>query len=84
MPLSRDIEMRREITSPLSQVIRTPSGPSRWPKCFAADRKTLEDRFQWQCLIYPEVAGAVQTVFRSPNASNGLYVTMDVGAAPWT
>lgn len=37
-------------------------------------------RFQWQCLLYPEVAAAVQTVFRTPNAPDGLYVTMDVGA----
>ena len=37
-------------------------------------------RYQWQCLIYPEVAAAVQTIFRSKNARDGLYITMDVGA----
>ena len=43
----------------------------------AEERRT---HFQWQCLIYPEVAAAVQTIFRSPNARDGLYITMDVGA----
>ncbi len=37
-------------------------------------------RYQWQCLIYPEVAAAVQTIFRSQNARDGLYIAMDVGA----
>jgi len=37
-------------------------------------------RYEWQCLIYPEVAAAVQTIFRSRNARDGLYITMDVGA----
>jgi len=36
--------------------------------------------FEWQCLVYPETAGAVQAYFRSPNATDGLFVTMDVGA----
>ena len=39
-----------------------------------------KEEFQWQCLIYPETAGAVQAYFRSPNASEGLFITMDVGA----
>lgn len=39
-----------------------------------------KEQFEWQCLIYPETAGAVQAYFRSPNASDGLFVTMDVGA----
>lgn len=47
---------------------------------FSGDRIALEERYRWQCLIYPEVAAAVQTVFRSPNASEGLHITMDVGA----
>jgi hypothetical protein len=55
-----------------------------WSREIQATRTTLtgrtEDRYQWQCLIYPEVAAAVQTVFRSPNARDGLYITMDVGA----
>lgn len=40
----------------------------------------MRSRYQWQCLIYPEVAAAVQTIFRSRNARDGLYITMDVGA----
>ncbi len=39
-----------------------------------------EAGYEWQCLIYPEVAAAVQTIFRAPNAQDGLYITMDVGA----
>jgi hypothetical protein len=39
-----------------------------------------EKEFEWQCLVYPETAGAVQAYFRSPNASDGLFITMDVGA----
>lgn len=39
-----------------------------------------EKQFEWQCLVYPETAGAVQAYFRSPNASDGLFITMDVGA----
>jgi len=39
-----------------------------------------EKEFEWQCLVYPETAGATQAYFRSPNAAEGLFVTMDVGA----
>ncbi len=41
----------------------------------------LEQKHPWQCLHYPEVLAAMQTVFRSPNPQqDGLYITMDVGA----
>ena len=40
----------------------------------------MNRRYKWQCLIYPEVAAAVQTILRSNNAHDGLYVTIDVGA----
>jgi hypothetical protein len=40
----------------------------------------INSRYKWQCLIYPEVAAAVQTILRSNNARDGLYITMDVGA----
>jgi hypothetical protein len=47
----------------------------------AANRNLVgEKMFEWQCLVYPETAGATQAYFRSPNASEGLFVTMDVGA----
>ena len=46
----------------------------------AKQRSLLNNEFKWQCLVYPETAGAVQAYFRSPNASEGLFVTMDVGA----
>ena len=32
------------------------------------------------CFTFPEVAAGVQSVFRSPTAEDGLYITMDVGA----
>jgi hypothetical protein len=44
------------------------------------NQTTWEAEYEWQCLLYPEVAAAVQTVFRAPNAQDGLYLTMDVGA----
>ena len=41
----------------------------------------LEKKYNWQCLLYPEVSAAMQTVFLSPNPQqDGLYITMDVGA----
>jgi hypothetical protein len=41
----------------------------------------LKKKYPWQCLDYPEVLAAMQTVFRSPNPQqDGLYITMDVGA----
>ncbi len=49
-------------------------------RVFAADQRDLDARYEWQCLIYPEVAAAVQTIFRAPNAQDDLYITMDVGA----
>jgi hypothetical protein len=54
-----------------------------WNAMVTEQMKTQPDwkeEFQWQCLIYPETAGAVQAYFRSPNASEGLFITMDVGA----
>jgi len=38
------------------------------------------EKYEWQCLVYPETAGAAQAYFRSPNAGEGLFITMDVGA----
>lgn len=43
-------------------------------------RTLMNDEYQWQCLVYPETAGAAQAYFRSPNAGEGLFITMDVGA----
>lgn len=54
-----------------------------WHRAVEAQMETAagnKNQFEWQCLIYPETAGAVQAYFRSPNASDGLFVTMDVGA----
>jgi len=49
--------------------------------CAIAEQRLSTDKeFEWQCLVYPETAGAVQAYFRSPNATDGLFVTMDVGA----
>jgi len=46
-----------------------------------AGLKALQAKYPWQCLDYPEVLAAMQTVFRSPNPQqDGLYITMDVGA----
>src|SRR5262249_9647066 len=73
-------ELRREVDAEMA--IARPH--STWSKdvdeALNGDKSDLDNRFEWQCLLYPEVAAAVQTVFRSPNASDGLYITMDVGA----
>jgi len=73
-------ELRREVD--VKMAIARPH--SMWSKgvdkALNGDKGDLDKRFEWQCLLYPEVAAAVQTVFRSPNARDGLYITMDVGA----
>jgi len=71
-------EARNIITEPLSQRVNYDTWAAHMDQFLCAP--DLGVRFKWQCLIYPEAAAAVQTVFRSPNAANGLYVTMDVGA----
>ena len=38
------------------------------------------ERLRQRCIIYPEVAAAVQTVLRSQVAPDGKYIMMDVGA----
>lgn len=38
------------------------------------------DELKKRCLIYPEVAGGVQTVLRAKNYPEGKYITMDIGA----
>ena len=73
-------ELRREVSADMSDQ----KSHSRWSEqvanVLACEQSVLNERFKWQCLLYPEVAAAVQTVFRSPNARDGLYITMDVGA----
>lgn len=71
-------EARCAITDPLHQRVNYGIWSKQMDQFLSAP--DLGERFKWQCLIYPEVAAAVQTVFRSPSAANGLYVTMDVGA----
>ncbi|MBL9117002.1 MAG: hypothetical protein JNJ83_18490 [Verrucomicrobiaceae bacterium] len=73
-------ELRRGMDATMQK--STPQQPwsEKVAQVFACGRATLEARFEWQCLLYPEVAAAVQTVFRAPNARDGLYITMDVGA----
>jgi hypothetical protein len=40
-----------------------------------------QDKYKWQCTIYPEVAAAVQTVFRLDSApDDARFIIMDVGA----
>jgi hypothetical protein len=73
-------ELRRGVDSTLRNAVPQASWSERVAGVLNGDRAKLEARFQWQCLLYPEVAAAVQTIFRSPNARDGLYITMDVGA----
>lgn len=73
-------ELRRGMGTTMCAAISQQSWSEQVAKVFANERTALESRFEWQCLLYPEVAAAVQTVFRTPNARDGLYITMDVGA----
>lgn len=72
-------ELRTHIDG-LSASIPAASWSEQVARVLTNPSSDLAKRFQWQCLLYPEVAAAVQTVFRSPNARDGLYITMDVGA----
>jgi hypothetical protein len=73
-------ELRRKIGAAMAVTMPHTVWSKNVDQVLSADRSELNSRFQWQCLLYPEVAAAVQTVFRSPNARDGLYITMDVGA----
>lgn len=73
-------ELRAVMSSTMCAAMSRQEWSEQVAKVFASERAGLETRFQWQCLLYPEVAAAVQTVFRTPNARDGLYITMDVGA----
>jgi hypothetical protein len=42
--------------------------------------ENLKQDYEFQCVVYPETAAAVQAYFRSPSANTGLFITMDVGA----
>lgn len=73
-----------KLSSQVDATLTSPIPADTWSKkvrdlhpLSAEEQRTV---FRWQCLIYPEVAAAVQTIFRSPNASDGRYITMDVGA----
>ncbi len=73
-------ELRQGMDATMQTATPIPLWAERVANVFTSDRAELESRFEWQCLLYPEAAAAVQTVFRSPNARDGLYMTMDVGA----
>jgi len=73
-------ELRRGMDASMREATPQQLWSEQVAKVFAGDHAALESRFEWQCLLYPEVAAAVQTVFRTPNARDGLYITMDVGA----
>lgn len=77
--LMAGFELREQITAPLSQSVDL-SAWSDQVNAVCADLSALASRHSWQCLIYPEVAAAVQAIFRAPNAGTGLHITMDVGA----
>jgi len=73
-------ELRHGIDAAMKSGVAHKLWSERVSGVFSGDRAALDSRYKWQCLLYPEVAAAVQTVFRSPNAKDGLYMTMDVGA----
>jgi hypothetical protein len=73
-----------ELSGHADPMLATPTPASKWSEYVKGvdplSSDTMRRRYQWQCLIYPEVAAAVQTIFRSRNARDGLYITMDAGA----
>ena len=73
-------ELRREVSAEMSEHKLHSRWSEQVAKVLDGGQSGLKDRYKWQCNLYPEVAAAVQTVFRSPNARDGLYITMDVGA----
>jgi hypothetical protein len=73
-------ELRSEITSPFAQRVNAKEWISAVNEVLDLPREDLEEKHKWQALVYPEVAAAVQPFFRSPNAKDGLYITVDVGA----
>ncbi len=73
-------ELRHSVCKDKKATVATMEWSERVQGVLSGDREELEHRFKWQCLLYPEAAAAVQTVFRSPNSHDGLYMTMDVGA----
>jgi len=73
-------ELRHSADSAMRKAVPQTFWSENVARVLSGDRTERESRFQWQCLLYPEVAAAVQTIFRSPNARDGLYITMDVGA----
>ena len=73
-----------ELSNHADPMLALPTLISTWSERVKAVQQIppeeLNRRYQWQCLIYPEVAAAVQSILRSNNARDGLYITMDVGA----
>jgi hypothetical protein len=51
-----------------------------WLKKEESQSPEERDDLAKRCMIYPEVAGGVQTVLRAKNYPEGKYITMDVGA----
>jgi hypothetical protein len=73
-------ELRRRVDPGLSHPVPHSDWIERVARAIGSDYADLKRRFEWQCLLYPETAAAVQAYFRSPNAIDGLFITMDVGA----
>ena len=73
-------ELRRYADPGMSQTLPHSDWIEQVARAIGNDHADLKRRHQWQCLLYPETAAAVQAYFRSPNAQDGLFITMDVGA----
>jgi hypothetical protein len=73
-------ELRRCVDPGMSQTLPHSDWIKQVARAIGSDHADLKRRYPWQCLLYPETAAAVQAYFRSPNALDGLFITMDVGA----
>jgi hypothetical protein len=74
-------QLRKQVDSQLKRPIQFSVWSDQVEDVLSVGLPTLLKVNPWQCLDYPEVLAAMQTVFRSPNPQqDGLYLTMDVGA----
>jgi len=73
-------ELRSQLTKPFVQSLPAAEWINAVNRVLDLPAPELVEKYKWQALVYPEVAAAVQPFFRSPNAIDGLYLTVDVGA----
>jgi len=77
--------LAHELSADIDPDLKSPIPLKQWTERTGAVSPALltegQDKYKWQCTIYPEVAAAVQTVFRLDSApDDARFIIMDVGA----